>query len=99
MKTKSYTIHTEGGDKIHVSENIGNTAITVGIIGRNQKIFLNKKEWHELTQLQYVLTCNEPIEELSQVPDLTSEADTDMTVDLPTADATINKLKREIEDD
>jgi hypothetical protein len=99
MKTKSYEIHTKSKTSVLVSETQGQDAVIVKIIGPASFIKLNKQEWHELTQLQYELTCNKPELETSQVPDLTSEADTDMTVDLPTADATINKLKREIEDD
>jgi hypothetical protein len=99
MKTKSYEIHTKSKTSVLVSETQGQDAVIVKIIGPASFIKLNKQEWHELTQLQYELTCNEPVEELSQVPDLTVEADTDITVELPTADKTIAKLRGDIEDD
>ena len=93
MKTKSYEIHTKGKTSVLVSETQDQDAVIVKIIGPASFIKLNKQEWKELTGLQYELTCNEPVEELSQVPDLASEADTAITVELPTADETINKLK------
>jgi len=95
MKTRSYTIHTESGTNLLVSEMPNLTGITVRIIGPSNQITLNKEEWKDLTGLQYDLKCNDPELETSQVPDLDHEygsSDADMTVDLPTADRTVAKL-------
>jgi hypothetical protein len=96
MKTKSYTIHTESGTRVHVSEKPGNIGITVKIIGNSNNVTLNKEEWKDLCGMLYDLTCYEPEQETSQVPDLDHEygsSEADMTVETPMADATIAKLK------
>ena len=102
MKTKSFKIYTSNGDWVEVSETQEMDKIKLRL-QTGGLIMLNHQAWGELCSMKYELQCNEPGHEVSQVPDLTSEADTlsgeaEFNVDLPMADATVKRLKREIED-
>ena len=105
MKTKSYKIYTGEAEQqtwIEVSETQDADQIILRINGGGV-IRLSHKAWGELCAMKYELQCNEPGMEASQVPKLASEADTlsgeaEFNVDLPIADGTIKRLKREIED-
>ena len=99
MKTKSYKIYTSNGDWVEVSETQEMDKIKLRL-QTGGVIMLNHQAWGELCAMKYELQCNEPGMEASQVPELTSEADTvrefeKFNVDLPMADKTINKLMKE----
>ena len=103
MKTKSYKIYTSNGDWVEVSETQEMDKIKLRL-QTGGVIDLNHQAWGELCAMKYELQCNEPGMEASQVPKLASEADkgplgeAEFNVDLPMADGTIKRLKREIED-
>ena len=103
MKTKSFKIYTGEAEQqtwIEVSETQDADQIILRINGGGV-IRLSHKAWGELCSMKYDLKCNEPGMEASQVPELTSEADTvrefeKFNVDLPMADGTINRLRKGI---
>ena len=98
MKTKSFKIYTSNGDWVEVSETQEMDKIKLRL-QTGGLIMLNHQAWGELCAMKYELQCNEPGREASQVPDLTSEADTlsdDAKIKLPMADETILKLRKGI---
>jgi len=103
MKTKSFKIYTSNGDWVEVSETQEMDKIKLRL-QTGGLIMLNHQAWGELCSMKYELQCNEPGMEASQVPELrdpneyvaTLSGEAEFNVDLPMADATVKRLKREI---
>ena len=96
MKTKSYTLHCTNG-RLRISETEEKDSIGLTILDASNTLVLDHDEWEELCGMRYELTCNKNYP-LDQVPDLTpsaTEEPDEPPLELPTADATIDKLRNE----